>query len=170
MSPMTQRALRAWLQAAVLLPAVLALAVAAVVLAARTTPPSRPAGGVPPPPADGAAAGQATRPGEPGVLVIPLSVPAEGGGSPVALVVRITTAPPVPEAALQASRGYLVDLLRSLVRSQPPGWAPDASGIAVLRHAIEEAVPVALLPALPRGTQVAVSADVAGGPPGAPSP
>lgn len=166
MSPMTHRALRAWLQAAVLLPAVLALAIAAAVLAARTTPPSRPAGGSPP----AGGAGQATRPGEPGVLVIPLSVPAEAGGSPVALLVRITTAPPVPEAALQASRDYLADLLQSLVRSQPPGWAPDASGIAVLRHAIEEAVPVALLPALPRGTQVAVSADVAGGPPGAPSP
>lgn len=147
-----RRAMRAWLLSAVLVPTVFALAIAAVFIPRSAGPAGRPAQPVvpqPPPPAPPAASD------------LTISLTPQAGGQPVALTVRITIVPPVQQDTLDAIRGYLGGLLESLVRSLPHGWTPDEAGLAALKRAIEEAIPVALAPSLPAGTRVTVAADVA---------
>lgn len=159
------KTIRAWLLAAVLLPAVLGLVIAAVVIVPRTVVISaRPAGVTPsrppeqPPPQHG-----------PTTLTIALVASSTGGPS-LALTVTITTAPPVPQDTLEGTRGYLTGLLESLVKSPPEGWTPDADGLATIKRAIEQIIPVSLAPSLPAGTRVTVSAEVAAAPEERPTP
>lgn len=148
---------RAWLRAVLLVPTVFALAIAAAVLAVGTILSERssvemhPPSGLPPD----------QRSTHPGVLTIPVELPPTTGKGPLDLTVRITTTPPASQDTLEASRGYLTDLLRSLVKSLPPDWTSDDNGLATLRRAIEEAVPASLAPSLPEGTQVTVEMSAA---------
>lgn len=154
---MSLRTVRAWLWAILLVPAVFALAIAAVSLAAGIIPSPQPASDQSHP--LGAAAGALpSQPPESARLTLPVSLPAAVGGVAI-ITVRITTDPPAPEV-LDASREYLTALLQFLVRTLPAGWNPDEAGVATLKRAIEEAVPVAMAAKLPEGTRVAASADV----------
>lgn len=145
---MSLRTVRVWLWATLLVPAVFALAIAAVSLAAGIIPSRRPASDQSHP----------LGPETVARLTLPVSLPETVGGFAI-ITVRITTDPPAPEV-LDASRGYLTALLQYLVRTLPAGWNPDEAGIAILKRAIEEAVPVAIAAKLPEGTRVAASADV----------
>jgi len=157
---MLAAAIRAWLRAALLVPVVFALAIAAVIIAKSSVPMAQPAAGHPP--RSGVAPeDQRLSPKEPTGLTIPLTVPGGSGGEPVILTVRITTTPPAAPDMLEPARGYLTGLLESLVTSLPAGWSPNDAGLATLRRALVEAVPVALAPSLPQGTHVTVSAEVA---------
>ncbi len=148
---------RAWLRAVLLVPTVFTLAIAAAGLTVGTLLPKRSSvemhlpSGRPPD----------ARSTHPGVLIIPVELPPTAGSGPLDLTVRIATTPPAPDETLEASRGYLTGLLRSLVESLPRGWTPDAEGLATLQRAIEEAVPVSLAPSLPEGTRVTVEISVA---------
>ncbi len=156
--------LRAWLRAAVLVPAVFVLALGAVILAAGIGPNVQLPGprGLTPP--GHAPVGPFVQPDESAGLVIRVTVPPATGRAPVKLTVRITPVPPVPRDKMEAAGGYLARLLGSLVTSLPPDWIPDAAGLATLKHAIEEAAPVTLAPSLPAGTQITVFADVTASP------
>jgi hypothetical protein len=147
---MSLRTVRAWLWAILLVPAVFALAIAAVSLAAGIIPSRQPA--------SDAAGALPAQPPESARLTVPVSLPAAVGGVAI-ITVRITTDPPAPEV-LDGSREYLTALLQFLVRTLPAGWNPDEAGVATLKRAIEEAVPVAIAAKLPEGTRVAASADV----------
>ncbi len=99
------------------------------------------------------AAGQVSQ-GGPTVLVVPVTLPRPANAGPVGAAVRVAMTPPVPGASLDASRQYLTRLMRSLVGSLPAGWAPDPNGVALLRRAVQDAVPPSVGPLLPAGTRV----------------
>lgn len=163
------KTIRAWLLAAVLVPAVLGLVIAAVVIVPRTAVISaRPADVTPSPPTPAPPEQPPPQHG-PTALTIAL-VTSPTGGPPLALTVTITTDPPVPQDTLEGTRGYLTGLLESLVKSPPEGWMPDADGLATITRAIEQIIPVSLAPSLPAGTRVRVSADVAAAPEERPTP
>lgn len=151
--------IQAWLWAAVLVPATFVLALGAVLLAAgigRPTPPAQPPTHAP--------AGPFVQPEESGALVIHTTVPPALGRAPANLTVRITTIPPVSRSIMEAAGGYFSLLIGGLVTTLPPGWTPDAAGLATLKQAIEDAAPAALAPFLPAGTQITVFADVTAAP------
>jgi len=145
------RAIGATLRALVLVPLVFALAIAAVALAVATVPRERAAAGMHP------LFGHATpdQSARPAPLIVPLTIQINGGGQ-VSFTVRVTATPPGSGKALDASRGYVSDILRSMVTELPSDWVPNPQGLAVLRRAIENAVPVALTTILPAGTRVTV--------------
>jgi hypothetical protein len=159
---MKSRAIRAWIRAAMLVPAVFLLAVAAAGLMVVTGIGQRPSGDHSPGTSGGSESGPTA---SPSALTLPLQLPPGAGGASGDVTVRITTTPPVPAETLEASRAYLTGLLRSLVESLPSGWTPDAQGLAALQRAIEDAVPVSLSPLLPEGTQVTVDVTFAAPPP-----
>ncbi len=167
---MSLRTVRAWFRAILLVPVVFALAIAAVTLAAGVIPARQPAGGPPHPavPADDQLALPASI-----RLALSVALPAAAGG--VALItVRVTTDPPAPEV-LDASRTYLTALMQTLVRTLPANWSPNEAGVAILKRAIEEAVPASMAAKLPAGTRVTAVADVTvegapAAPPGAQTP
>ncbi len=160
-----RRAMRAWVLSVVLVPMVFALAIAAVFIPRSAGPAGRSPGGASPltqPAQPQPVVTQPSPPTPPAASELTISLTAlPTGGPPVALTVRIAIVPPVQQDTLDAARGYLGSLLESLVRSLPHGWTPDEAGLAALRRAIEEAIPVALAPSLPAGTRVTVAADVA---------
>ncbi|HEX4835499.1 MAG TPA: hypothetical protein VFW01_04100 [bacterium] len=153
---MSVHALRAWVRAVVLVPAVFALVIAAVSLAAAILAGS-PAGGRSHP-LGTVTADQPTPSPASAQLTLPVAL-RTFPGSFVVITIRITTDPPAP-AALDASREYVTTLLHTLVRKLPAGWRPDAAGLATLKQAIEEAVPEVIAAKLPGGTHVTASAEV----------
>ena len=165
-------AIRAWLLAGVLVPSVLVLATAAAILGPMVTPSRHTAAGAPSSPASAAPAPHLS-PQLSSNLVIDSTI-SPAGGPPLTVTVSIMTDPPVPQDVLEGTRGYLTHLVESMVESPPKGWTPDSKGRAVLKRAIEEAVPASLAPSLPDGTRVKVSAEVTPSPavpaPAAPSP
>jgi hypothetical protein len=154
----------ALVRAAVLAPTVFVLAIAAAFLGATAVPWSLVSGDRAPGPPALQPALQGIPPGEPD-LSITVTVPAAGEGAPLALLVRITTAPPVPRAVLQARTGYLTDLLQSLVRQLPAEWRPDPPGMATLQRAIADTVADSIGPSLPPGTRLTIAIGPAGSPP-----
>ena len=153
---MSVHALRAWVRAVVLVPAVFALVIAAVSLAAAILAGS-PAGGRSHP-LGTVTADQPTPSPASAQLTLPVAL-RTFPGSFVVITIRITTDPPAP-AALDASREYVTTVLHTLVRKLPAGWRPDAAGLATLKQAIEEAVPEVIAAKLPGGTHVTASAEV----------
>jgi hypothetical protein len=150
-------------RAAVLAPTVFVLAIAAAFLAAIAVPWSHVSGDRAPRPAAQQPAVQGMPPAEPD-LSIPVTIPAAGGGQPLTLLVRVSTAPAVPRAVLQARSGYLSNLLRSLVRQLPADWRPDQRGMETLQRAIADTVSDTIGPSLPPGTRLTVAIGPAGGP------
>jgi hypothetical protein len=168
---MSRSTVRAWLRTILLVPVVFALAIAAVSLAAGVIPARQPAGDRSHPP--GPVAEDQLSPPSSARFLLPVVLPAAGGEAAL-IAIRITTDPPAPEV-LDASREYLTTLVQTLVRTLPANWSPDESGVAILKRAIEEAVPASLAAKLPAGTRVTVSADVTvtgapGAPPGSQTP
>ena len=162
---MSGSAVRVWGRAIFLIPLIFALAIAAVSLAPSVMPALQPAGDRSHPPAT-VPEGRSSLPAS-AELTLPVALPTAVGGYAV-ITVRITTDPPAP-GVVDESRAYLTSLLQSLVRTLPADWSPDEGGIAILRRAIEDAVPASIAAKLPQGTRVTASADVTvTGTPGAP--
>ncbi|GEM_PF-5114240 len=96
-----------------------------------------------------------------GTLVLPVAIAGPTESTAALLLVRITTDPAVPADTLQALRGYVRQLLASLVQSAPDGAASYPEKIAMVRRAIEEAVPLSIAPLLPRDVRTTVGTSIA---------
>lgn len=145
------RSVDPWLGALLLVPAVFGLALAAVVVAIELPASHGPSGGAALP-----AASVTT-------FEILLALPPAAGDTPVQVTVRVRLAPAVPPDAVARARNDAERIVSTLVASLPPGWTPDAAGMALLEGGINDAIPAAITPSLPPGTRTSVSVEVTGG-------